>query len=148
MMVGVGVTSSSSSVFRSPLPSFFRIHCTLLNCFALLALCLALGEVESAGHRTILGHRRWWCRISCVRVSSRGPFFVGAGRRLGLLCASRILLLGGRGHLLDGCCRSWAAWIVSVGWLHVTLHWGDVVAKQMWVVVGWCVEVVEELWAW
>ena len=68
--------------------------------------------------------------------------FVGAGRRLGLLCASRVLLLGGRGHFLDGCCRSGAAGIVSVGGLRVILHWGDVVAKRTWVVVGRCVEVV------
>ena len=94
-----------------------------------------------------MGGRRWWRRVSCVRVSSRGPWwscvvFVGASRRLGLLCASRVLLLGGRGHLLDACCRSWVAGIVSVGGLRVTLHWGDVVAKRTWVVVGRCVEVV------
>ena len=49
-----------------------------------------------------------------------------------------LALLGGRG----GCCRSWMAGIVSAGGLDVTLHWGDVVAKQTWVVVGRCVEVV------
>ena len=68
--------------------------------------------------------------------------FMGAGCRLGLVCASRVLLLGGRGHLLDGCCRSWTAGIGSLGGLHVMLHWGDVVAKRTWVVVGRCVEVV------
>ena len=59
VVVGVGVASSSSSVFilrcchsllsvvhRCPL--FFRIRRVLLN-------CLALGEVESAGRRMILG---------------------------------------------------------------------------------------------
>ena len=51
-------------------------------------------------------------------------------------------LLGGRGHLLGGCCRSWMAGIVSAGWLHVMLHRGAVVAKQTWVVIGRFVEVV------
>ena len=74
--------------------------------------------------------------------------FVGGGRRLGLLCALRVLLLGGCGHLLDGCCRSWAAGIVSVGGLRVIFHWGNVVATRTWVVVGRCVEVVEVLQAW
>ena len=134
-------------------PLFFCICHALLNCFASLALHLVLGEVESAGHQTILGHRRWWCCVSCVHASSRGLWwscvlFMGGCRRLGLLCASRVLLLGGHGHLLDGCCRSWAAGLVSVGGLRVTLHWGDVVAKRTWVVVGWCVEVVEASWAW
>ena len=115
--------------FRSPLPSF-------ATCFASLALCLALGEVESAGHQMILGPRCWWCHISCVRASSCGPcgscvVFMGGGCRLGLLCALRVLLFGGHGHLLDGCCHSWVAGIVSVGGLCVTLHLGDVVAKQM-----------------
>ena len=31
---------------------------------------------------------------------------------------------------------------MSAGGLLVILHWGDMVAKQTWVVVGWCVEVV------
>ena len=137
--------------FRSPLTSFVTVHCaavsmvhsylshrihhTLLNCVAWVALRLALGEVEGAGGRTILGGRRWWCHVSCVRASSRGPWwlcvvFVGAGCRLGLVCALHVLLLGGCGHLLDGCCCSWMAGIGSVGRLRVTLHWGDVVAKQ------------------
>ena len=110
-------------------------------------------EKQYPGHRTILGCRCWWCRVSCMRASSHGPWwsfvvFVGGGGRLGLLCASRVLLLGGRGHLLDSCCRSWVAGIVSVGGLRVTLHWGDVVAKRTWVVVGRCVEVVEASRAW
>ena len=97
VVVGVGVASSSVFVLhcrRSLLsvahrcPSFFRIHCALLN-------CLALGEVESAGRQMILGRQRWWCRISCVHASSRilgwsYVVFVSAGRCLGLLCALRV----------------------------------------------------------
>ena len=93
VVMGVGVASSSPSIFvlccRHSLLSvahrcllFFRICRTLLN-------CLALGEVESAGRR------RWRCRVSCVRASSRIPgwsyvVFVSAGRCLGSLCASRV----------------------------------------------------------
>ena len=56
------------------------------------------------------------------------------------------------GHL---CCRRWVvvvicwalsssvdSWDISAGGLLVRLHRGDVVAKQMWVVIGRCVEVV------
>ena len=152
VVVGVGVASSLSSVFvlhcrRSLLsvahrcPSFFRIRCALLN-------CLALGEVESAGCRIILGRRRWWCRVSCVRASSCIPgwsyvVFVSAGRCLGccVLRTSVFPLWGGQGHLLGSCC-SWTAGIVSAGQLHVMLHGGDIVAKWTWVVVGRFVEVV------
>ena len=92
VVVGIGVASSSSSVFvlrcrRSLLSvahrclSFFRIRHVLLN-------CLALGEVESAGRRMILGRRRWWCHVSCVRASSRIQgwsyvVFVSAGSLVG-----------------------------------------------------------------
>ena len=55
---------------------------------------------------------------------------------------SLLPLLGGCGILLGSCCHSWTAGIMSAGRLHVTLHGGDVVAKQMWVVIGRCVEVV------
>ena len=122
-------------------PLFVRIRHALLNCFVSVALRLALGEVEDAGGQC------WWRRVSCMHASTGGPWwswvvFVGAGHRLGLLCASRSLLLGGRGHLLDGCCCSRTAGIVSVGGLRVTLHGGDMVAKWMWVVIGRFVEVV------
>ena len=144
--------------FCSPLISFVTVHRApllvvrsypshIVKLFCMGGLLhLVLGEVEGAGGQMILGSRHWWCSISCVRASSRGPWwscvvFMGAGCRLGLLSASCVLL-GGCGHLLDSCCCSWTAGIVSVGGLHVMLHWGDVVVKQTWVVVGWCVEVV------
>ena len=53
-------------------------------------------------------------------------------------CVICTFLLGSHGS----CYCSWMAGIVSAGGLQVTLHQGDVVAKQMWVVVGRCVEVV------
>ena len=74
--------------------------------------------------------------------------FRGRWSSFGVAVCFALLLLGGCGHLLDGCCHSWAAGLVSVGGLHVTLHWGDVVAMWTWVVVGRCVEVVEASQAW
>ena len=59
-----------------------------------------------------------------------------------VLCAPVFLLLGGRGHLLGGCCRSWMAGIVLAGRLHVMLHRGDVVVKRTRVVIGRFVEAV------
>ena len=107
-MVGVGVALSSSSVFvlRGPCsllsiahrrPSFVRVRRALLRGSASLALRLTLGEVEGCWPSTIVRGRRWWCRVSRVRASGRGPWwscvgFVGAGRRLGLLCASRVFV--------------------------------------------------------
>ena len=74
--------------------------------------------------------------------------FRGRWLSFGVAVCFALLLLGGHGHLLDGCCLSWAAGIVSVGGLRVILHWGNVVATRTWVVVGRCVEVVEVLQAW
>ena len=73
--------------------------------------------------------------------------FMGAGRHWHIVvlfahccvfCTFWLSLLGG----CDSCCYSWMAGIVSAGGLHVMLHGGDMVAKQMWVVVGRRVEVV------
>ena len=55
-----------------------------------------------------------------------------------VVCTFLLSLLGGQG----GCCHSWTAGIVSAGGLDVMLHQGDMVAEQMWVVIGRCVEVV------
>ena len=45
----------------------------------------------------IVRGRRWWCCVSWVRASSRGPWwscvgFVGPGRHWGLLCATRVFV--------------------------------------------------------
>ena len=59
-----------------------------------------------------------------------------------VLCTSLLPLLGGCGILLDACCRSWTAEIVSAGGLHVMLHGGNMVEKWTWIVIGRHVEVV------
>ena len=58
-----------------------------------------------------------------------------------VICVFLLSLLGGHG----GCCRSWTTGIVSSGGLHVMLHGGDMAVKQMWVVIGQCVEVVGDI---
>ena len=70
--------------------------------------------------------------------------FVGGGGRLVLLCALGVFVpaVGWSWSFVGRCRHPWTAGIVSAGGLLVTLHWGDVVAKRTWVVVGRCVEVV------
>ena len=85
------------TVHRAPLSVVRLYPSRIVNCFASVALHLVLDEVEGSGGRTILSGRRWWHRVSCVRASSHGPWwscvvFLGTGHRMGLLCASRILL--------------------------------------------------------
>ena len=125
VVVGIGIASTSSSVFVLHChclllslvhycPSFLRIRRVLLN-------CLALGEVESAGHRMILGCRRWWCHVSCMHASSHIPgwscvVFVSTGCCLGLLCASCVCVA------IVGWSRSFVGRLLSFldSWDHVS----------------------------
>ena len=77
----------------------------------MLVACVQLWMVV-----VMCGFHGWWslfaqCHVVCTFLSS---------------------LLGG----CRGCCHSWTAGIVSGGRLDVTLHRGNVVAKQTWIVVG------------
>ena len=157
MMVGVVITSSSPHC-RHPFVDI--VHCcpsctavrrafVSVKLFGVAALCLELGDVEGAGHRTSVRGRRRWCRLSWVRASSHGHVWFSWVLVIVWGCcvlhASLLPLLRGHDILLGRCCRSWTAGVVSPSGLHVALHGVDVVAKQTWIVVGWCVEVVGDV---
>ena len=89
----------------------------------------ALGTMLHARRPFVAADGRWWALWPLVLV-----------RRL-------LLSLGGRGHLMGRCCRSWAAGIVCGGGAYVTFHVGDVVAGRMWVLFGRCVDVMGG-WRW
>ena len=104
--------------FLSALTSFVAVHAVVVRGFH--------GRWSSFVHCRVIGTLS--CRLRVVVLFARCR----------VVCASLLSLLGCRG----GCCRSCTARILSAGGLDVTLHRGDVVAEQMWVVVGRCVEVV------
>ena len=130
---------------RSLWTSFVVVHRALLSVvhscptrvvkrFGVAGLAFGVGRGGGCWPSTIVRGRRWWCRVSWVRASGRGPWwscvgFVGAGRHLGLLCASCVFVavvgwlwyfVGPLLSFLDGWGRG----------LHVALHGVDVVAKR------------------
>ena len=120
-----------------------------IKLFGVATLRLELGDVEGAGHRTSVHGRRWWCHVSWVCASSRGRVWFSWVLVVVWGCcvlhASLLPLLRGRGILLGRCCHSWTAGVMLPSGLHVALHGVDVVAKQTWIVIGWCVKVVGDI---
>ena len=127
-----------------PFLSFVAVHLRsslsrVVNGFALLALRLAIGDVDG-GVVALVG---WACVQSwpVVRMGGfRGCSLSFAGRCV--LSASLLPLLGGFGLVLGGCSRFRTLGTVWSGGVYATLHGGDMVARRMRVVVGRCVEVV------
>ena len=115
-MVGDNIASSLLSALLSSIAVhcglLFIVHCcpssvlvrrVLLRGFASLALHLAMGEVDDGG-LALVGIQLWMVvGVGCVH--GRWLSFVGCC----VLCTSLLLLLGGRGVVLGGCCRSWTA---------------------------------------
>ena len=117
MAVGAGIASPSISILVvvQCCPLFVAVHCSLLSIFVLvrrallnglelLALCLAMGDINS-GVVTLVG---WVCVQTwpVVRVGGfRGCSLSFVGRCV--LCESLLPLLGGFGVVLGGCSHFW-----------------------------------------
>ena len=120
--------------------SIFVIFCrVLLSHFLLLAWHLAMGDIDG-GVVTSVGRVcvQLWPVVGVGGV--RGCWLLFAGS----LCPLRIFLplLSGCGVMLGSCCRSWMPGTVRPGGSYRTFYGSDMVARQMWVVVVRCVEVV------
>ena len=84
-------------------PSSVLVRRALLHGFASLALRLAMGEVDGGG-LALVGIQSWTVvGVDCFR----GCWLSFAG--CCVLGASLLPLLGGRGVVFGGCCRSWKA---------------------------------------
>ena len=73
--------------------------------------------------------------------------FVGAGRRLGLLCASCIFVavVAWLWYFVGPLLSFLDVWGRVTQWASCGIHGVDVVAKQTWIVIGRCVEVVGDV---
>ena len=106
-----------------PVHIYIELDTTLHDEYAIVAYCNTVLPYEDLS-------QLWPVVVVCG--------FCGRGHHLGLLCAARILVA----------IVGWSWYFVGRlllfldGWDHVALHGGNVVAKQTWVVIGQCVQVV------